>query len=276
MMTLFNQYKQAGSISEALLVGRNLFNQNPENSTVFDGYYGFLCQLAESLPSLDDKITFAQQADVALAFFTENTAISEEVVSAIGVYQSRINEVMQSIADAEQTKGNVIRQEKETVNDECLKKLYQIKSRLQSTLDQTQFDAILGELADIDAAMDKDYLNDEQSSVYDELTQAYTDLISSTMQKLEYQKNIKYNRDAVDAFEKAFKKFRADETHYKNQTQLFALVSKSLFAYDASRLFNETLIYYNHVYSYIFGKLDDDGKLALTRYSIECERKARA
>ena len=53
------------------------------------------------------------------------------------------------------------------------------------------------------------------------------------------------------------------------------LVSSTLFAFDAGRLFNETLIYYNHVYSFIFGKLDDDGKLALTRYSIECERKMR-
>lgn len=43
--------------------------------------------------------------------------------------------------------------------------------------------------------------------------------------------------------------------------------------YDAGRLFNETLIFYNHVYSYIFNKLDDNGKLELTKYSIECERK---
>lgn len=35
------------------------------------------------------------------------------------------------------------------------------------------------------------------------------------------------------------------------------------------------LIFYNHVYSYIFSKLDDNGKLELTRYSIECERKLR-
>lgn len=44
-------------------------------------------------------------------------------------------------------------------------------------------------------------------------------------------------------------------------------------SYDAGRLFNETLIFYNHVYSYIFNKLDDNGKLELTKYSIECERK---
>ena len=95
------------------------------------------------------------------------------------------------------------------------------------------------------------------------------------MRELEYKKNVAYNKQAADSFAKAFNQFRNNESKYKNQTQLFSLVSTTLFAYDASRLFNETLIYYNHVYSYIFSKLDDDGKLALTRFSIECERKLR-
>lgn len=45
-----------------------------------------------------------------------------------------------------------------------------------------------------------------------------------------------------------------------------------LFSYDASKLFNETLIYYNHVYSFIFNKLDDNGKFRLTQISIDSEK----
>ena len=93
------------------------------------------------------------------------------------------------------------------------------------------------------------------------------------MREFEYLKNVDYNKKAVVAFESAFKKFRNDEATYKNHSQLFSLASSTLFAFDAAKLFNETLIYYNHVYSYIFSKLDEDGKLALTRFSIECERK---
>lgn len=92
---------------------------------------------------------------------------------------------------------------------------------------------------------------------------------------MEHKSNIAYNKKAVESYDKAFKMFKNNEGKYKNQTQLFSLVSSTLFAYDVARLFNETLIYYNHIYSYIFGKLDDDGKLALTRFSIECERKLR-
>lgn len=95
------------------------------------------------------------------------------------------------------------------------------------------------------------------------------------MREMEYKNNIAYNKKAAEAYDKAFKLFKGNESNYKNQTQLFNLVSSTLFAYDAAKLFNETLIYYNHVYSYVFGKLDDDGKFALTRFSIECERKSR-
>jgi Ca2+-binding EF-hand superfamily protein len=116
-------------------------------------------------------------------------------------------------------------------------------------------------------------LDDQQSAAYDKLTKEHTALISEKMRKIEYQKNTSYNKEAVESFSKAFQLFKSDESTYKNQTQLYKLASQNLFAYDASRLFNETLIYYNHVYTYIFSKLDDDGKLHLTRFSIECEKR---
>lgn len=119
-------------------------------------------------------------------------------------------------------------------------------------------------------------MTDEQKAHYDQINKECTACISDKMREMEHVNNVAYNKKAVDAYDSAFKKFKGDENKYKNnQTQLFALVSSTLFAYDAARLFNESLIYYNHVYSYIFSKLDDDGKLALTRFSIECERKQR-
>ena len=108
---------------------------------------------------------------------------------------------------------------------------------------------------------------------YDQLNKSCTDTISAKMRQLEYKDNIDYNKKAVNAYNSAFTSFKNNESRYKDKSQLFSLVSTTLFAYDAGRLFNETLIFYNHVYSYIFNKLDDNGKLELTKYSIECERK---
>lgn len=275
MLTLFNSYKDAGKISEALLVGRNAFNRNPGNAEIFDAYYSYLCTLAETLPSFADRSHFADQASVILAFYTENAALTESVVADIMTYQSRLDAICGEIDSVEQAKADRERTEIEHHNAGCLKKLYALKDKLQAASTQADFDVILAQIGQVDAEIIKNGFTKEQSDTYDALTKDHTDIISSKMRELEYKKNIAYNKQAADAFAKAFSQFRNNESKYKNQTQLFSLVSTTLFAYDASRLFNETLIYYNHVYSYIFSKLDDDGKLALTRFSIECERKLR-
>ena len=275
MLTLFNCYKDAGKISEALLIGRNVFNRNPGNAEIFDAYYSYLCTLAETLPSFADRSHFSDQASVVLAFYTENAVLTESIVADIMEYQSRLDAIYSEIGNVQQAKADKEKQEIEHHNSEFLKKLYALKDKLQVASTQADFDATLAQIGQVDAEIIKDGFTREQSDTYDALTKDHTDLISSKMRELEYKKNVAYNKQAADSFAKAFNQFRNNESKYKNQTQLFSLVSTTLFAYDASRLFNETLIYYNHVYSYIFSKLDDDGKLALTRFSIECERKLR-
>ncbi|WP_418702908.1 hypothetical protein [Anaerotignum faecicola] len=275
MLELFNRYKDAGKISEALMVGRNMFNRNPDNAEFFDAYYSYLCTLAETLPSFSDRSHFAEQASVALAFYTENAILTESVVSDITAYQFRLDNICGEIDNIQQEKTEKETKEIEHHNSECLKNLYALKNKLQRVSNQVEFDVILAQIGQVDAEIIKDNFTHEQSDSYNALTKDHTELISSKMRELEYKKNIVYNKQAADSFAKAFNQFRNNEGKYKNQTQLFSLVSTTLFAYDVSRLFNETLIYYNHVYSYIFSKLDDDGKLAITRFSIECERKLR-
>lgn len=275
MLKLFNDYKDAGKIAEALLTGRNMFNRNPQNEEVFTAYYTYLCTLAETLPSLADRKNFAEQANVALAFFAENVELTEKIVTDITAHQQRLNSILDEIRKIQDKKSSAEQIKVESYNSECLKKLLNLKDLLQRASSQKEFDDVLVQISKVDSEIDKDSFNDDQNGVYDTLTKEHTELISIKMRELENKRNVIYNKEAADSFAKAFKQFRTDESKYKNQTQLFSLVASTLFAYDASRLFNETLIYYNHVYSYIFSKLDDDGKLALTRYSIECERKLR-
>lgn len=150
-----------------------------------------------------------------------------------------------------------------------------IKQKLENAKTHAEFDKLLQEISAVDAEIDHDNLTSEQKTHYDQLNKSCTDTISAKMRQLEYKDNIDYNKKAVNAYNSAFTSFKNNESRYKDKSQLFGLVSTTLFAYDAGRLFNETLIFYNHVYSYIFSKLDDNGKLELTRYSIECERKLR-
>lgn len=275
MLSLFEKYKNDGKITEALLVGRNLFNRNSGDEKIFSAYFEYLCTLAETLPSLADRINFAEQASVALAFYSENAELTSESVDALSGQPQRIDGILSEIESTKAKRVADERAEIEAHNSECLKKLYSLKDEMHRATTQDEFDKILVKIGETDTAMDKDEFTDEQSSIYKSLTKGHTELISEKMHQLEHIKNIAYNKQAADAFASAFDRFRKDENKYRNQSQLFLLASTTLFAFDASRLFNETLIYYNHVYSYIFSKLDDDGKLALTRYSIECERKLR-
>lgn len=275
MLSLFEKYKNDGKITEALLVGRNLFNRNSGDEKIFSAYFEYLCTLAETLPSLADRINFAEQASVALAFYSENAELTSESVDALSGQQQRIDVILSEIENTKAKRVADERAEIEAHNSECLKKLYSLKDEINRATTQDEFDKILVKIRETDTTMDKDEFNDEQSSTYESLIKEHTELISEKMHQLEHIKNIAYNKQAADAFASAFERFRKDENKYRNQSQLFLLASTTLFAFDASRLFNETLIYYNHVYSYIFSKLDDDGKLALTRYSIECERKLR-
>lgn len=275
MLELFDKYKASNRITDAILVGRNLFNREPANGAIFLAYFDLLCSLAEDLPLLSERKDFAGQAGVALAFFSENANLDEGTVDNICAYEKRIHDISHAIGIAEQEQETQRVDKVKASNNECIKKIFRLKDSLSGADSQKKFDELLSELGATDRAIDKDALTDEQAAYYDTLTKECTETISQKMREFEHKSNVGYNKRAVDAYAKAFKQFRENESKYKNQTQLFALVSETLFAFDASRLFNETLIYYNHIYSYIFSKLDDDGKLALTRFSIECERKLR-
>ncbi len=275
MMTLFRQCIAENRITDALLVGRNMLNKNMGNIEAFNAYFNFLCDLANRLPAIADRQSLAGQAGVALAFFSENAELSDDVVSSINAAQRELDDINDAINGAIRASSEVEDEAITKANEKMLISLTEMLGELRTATAQAIFDQILSSVNEVELRLDTDSLDSKQSLVYSKLTKDYTDVISSKMREFERIENATYNTRAVDAFSKAFATYKAAEATYKNQTKLYSLVSDSLFAFDASRLFNETLIYYNHIYSYIFSKLDDDGKLALTRFSIECEKSRR-
>lgn len=273
MNPMFNEYKDAGKIQEALLIGRNMVNKAPGDSECVNAYLVFLLMLAEKLPRTDERKSFADQANLVLSFYEENADLTDDIINDIYVYHNRLGAVVTDIAQLEQEEYEKRKRAIEATNTTQIKKLYTIKQKLENAKTHAEFDKLLQEISAVDAEIDHDNLTSEQKTHYDQLNKSCTDTISAKMRQLEYKDNIDYNKKAVNAYNSAFTSFKNNESRYKDKSQLFSLVSTTLFAYDAGRLFNETLIFYNHVYSYIFNKLDDNGKLELTKYSIECERK---
>lgn len=273
MNPMFNEYKDAGKIQEALLIGRNMVNKAPGDSEGVNAYLDFLLMLAEKLPRTDERKSFADQANLVLSFYEENADLTDDIINNIHVYHNRLGAVVTDIAQLEQEEYEKQKRAIEATNTTQIKKLYTIKQKLENAKTHAEFDKLLQEISAVDAEIDHDNLTSEQKTHYDQLNKSCTDTISAKMRQLEYKDNIDYNKKAVNAYNSAFTSFKNNESRYKDKSQLLGLVSTTLFAYDAGRLFNETLIFYNHVYSYIFNKLDDNGKLELTKYSIECERK---
>ena len=273
MNPMFNEYKDAGKIQEALLIGRNMVNKAPGDSECVNAYLDFLLMLAENLPRTDERKSFADQANLVLSFYEENADLTDDIINNIHVYHNRLGAVVTDIAQLEQEEYEKQKRAIEATNTTQIKKLYTIKQKLENAKTHAEFDKLLQEISAVDAEIDHDNLTSEQKTHYDQLNKSCTDTISAKMRQLEYKDNIDYNKKAVNAYNSAFTSFKNNESRYKDKSQLLGLVSTTLFAYDAGRLFNETLIFYNHVYSYIFNKLDDNGKLELTKYSIECERK---
>jgi len=276
MNPLFFDYKNSGKITEALLVGRNAINRNPGDNESISVYVDLLLDLAEKLPSLNERKTYVGRANATLSFYEENVELTPEIIEKITEYRNRLGVIAVAIDDEENAKENDGLRQIQAENGRLIKELFSIKQRISNARKKEKFYRSLQDLRLIDSKIEHDYLTDDQIVLYDQLNRECSDIISSKMRELEHLSNVEYNKKAVAAYDSAFKRFKYDENKYKNQTQLFELVSSTLFAFDAGRLFNETLIYYSHVYSYIFGKLDDDGKLAITRFSIECERKMRS
>ena len=55
---------------------------------------------------------------------------------------------------------------------------------------------------------------------------------------------------------------------YKDETTLKALMTTKFFAFDSSKLFNESLVFYNHVYSQVFQESSNDLKYKLTEWAL--------
>ena len=275
MIQLFDEYKNRNNISDTLIIGRNMVNKAPGDEERFEAYINFLLYLAEKLPAIDEQIQFLNQAEIAMAFFEENADLSPELIDKINAYKEQISNINRTLNEAMEKKRLNAAKSQEMENQKWINELLKIEIKFSNINSQQEFDAILENISDIDMNIDHENLTLVQKKQYDQINKKFNACISDVMRELEYKNNVEYNQEAISSYERAFKKFKSNESMYKKSSQLYALVSGTLFAYDAARLFNETLIYYNHIYSYIFSKLDDHGKFELTKYSIECERKRR-
>lgn len=267
MKDLFLKYKENGKVSEALIVGQNMFNKFPGEKEYFEPYFTLLAELAANGDAAQ-RTGFLQQAMAAIAAFSENADLTEETVEYIAEKEALLEGIYDSIEAEKENKRREAVKQKIQFNDDALSLIEKLLSQIEGVKSNDEFEKIIQNIGKVDSSIDKDYLSERQMTKYSELTKASSNAVSAKMAYFEKEKTTEYNLRAIEAYEKVFEMFKNN-----NIPDLHKNVIKNLFAFDAKMLYNETLVYYNHVYNYILSKLDDEGKFKLTKYAILSEKR---
>jgi len=267
-MELFEELKD--DIWNAQLVGKNLFCKNPSDTNVFCQYFDYCIKVARYPIEIESKTFFANEAELALTVFCEKVEINRDILTKIQGKRSELASVSNEINKCILQQNQHDAEEKERLNDEVLSSLSKLKGKMSNITTQQDFDKIISDMSIFENKLDKTMFTEGQTNLYNTLTKDFSTLVSQKMAFISHSSDIEYNKKAVTKFKRAFELFKKDENKYKSHdSDLYELVAKYLFAFDARRLFNESLVYYNHVYSYIFNKLDDTGKYRFTQFSFD-------
>ncbi len=272
-MELFERLKK-DSIWDAQIVGKNIFCLNPGEEKSFTDYFTFCLNIATWPVEIETRTFFANEAELALNVFSEKCKMDESMLKVIQDSRSKLVDVSKEINVFIQNQSEEQAKSAYEANNKVLAELSKLKSEMIHAKDQSQFEEVLKKMSSYEESLDKAILDQQQTTLYNSLTKDFSALVSQKMAEISHNDDILYNKKAADSFKKAFELFKANEEKYKkSDSGLYGLVSEYLFAFDARRLFNECLVYYNHVYSYIFNKLDDDGKFRFTQFSFDTPKK---
>jgi len=266
---LYRKLQEDGRISDAYIVIKNLFNKNLENTEIFKEFIDFALTNANLDIEYTERKAYVNDANSALVIYSENTEITYETLELIKEYSNKINNCVMQIDMSEKSFLEGKLQKIENENNEHLNELQEIYKKILYTKKQADFEALLEETAKIELSLDKNNFTDTQNKTYETLTKSFSNVISSKMEELEHLRLLEVNKEAVRNFRDVFTEFKKNEGKYKNsEGNLKALVTNKLFAFDSHDLFNETLVYYNNIYSMIFNEISDELKYKLTEWSI--------
>lgn len=273
-LDLYKQLLLKNDLENAHLVIKNIFNRNLSDLEIFKEYIDFCFRIAKLNIDLETRKYYVTEIDTAIIFFSENGNLTVEVLESINKIKDNLIELSKEIVRIENELYANDMNELCIKNEKVLADLSKLRGRVIKAKTQKEFDNLLIELSEKENELEKDGFSAQQNKFYEQLTKDYTNTISKKMEELIFKENLNYNKEALLSYKEAFDLFKGNEGIYKSrESELYNLATKKLFAYDSSKLFNETLIYYNNIYSYIFSKLDDNMKFKITELSINAAMK---
>ena len=269
MLQLFDKYAREGKVFEALVIGQNIVNKYCDIQSAIK-YIDYLIKLSDESNLLSQKLSYINRADTVLEYFSENAQLNESAVVFIKEYKGIIESRRSLVSEQIQAEENAVRVSKEKYNSEALALIERLANNIATATNEATLNRILDNIKKVDGSIETAYLTAEQSKEYERLTNKCSDAVTKKINDLEEEKNRDYNIRAVEAFDKAFRLFKNAET----SNNMDKIITEFL-SFDASRLTTETMIYYNHVYSFIFSKLSDEEKFAFTKKAILLQKRSK-
>lgn len=265
MISKMKDYAAKGKFREALIVGQNLFAKNSGDPEIFKAYASVLESVMEAEDTSDGKMRYFQQLSSMLSAFSESASMDDAMIKFVMSQEDRLGKLFDEVQQLRKQEEHEFVKKKFVENDGVLANLSNTIEEIKKAADKTSFDAMLHQIQQYDAMIDKTYLLDGQKNLYDSMTQQCSKIIDEKLRAFQRVADIEYNERALVAYEKVFQFFKAGKVSNDHKD-----VISGLFGFDPSRLFNETLTYYNHVYAYVLSKLNDDEKFRLTKVAIHC------
>lgn len=272
MSELVKKLQEEGRFTDAYIVAKNALSKDIGNADLFQNFIDMALEIAMYDIIFDERKQYVSDANSALALFAENVDMSEAALAMIKQAKARVTETFLAVCQEEevyfaQQAGSV--REK---NTELLNQLVDIYNRIKSAKDQSQFEKILSEVSQVEAQLAKEVFSADQQTSYEMLSKSFSQAISEKMEELNRNELLDYNKRAVSCFNDVLQAFKRDSGKYKNESNLKALMTSKFFVFDSSKLFNETLVFYNHVYSVVFQDVNDTLKFKLTEWALRTDK----
>lgn len=270
MIKLFEKYINEKNFCNAQIVIQNLFTKDAGNKEVYTEYSKFLISQALDAPDVNMKEEFADKANMALMFFMENTTLDSEMIKFINKEQDKLSNLFVEIQEIKVAQINIQSQEIKKKNKEGLKLVRSIIASMKQEATMETIEHKAKQIAQIDTQLYSDYFSEAENKEYENLTRECSEVIKNKSIELQEIANKNYNLQAVNAYKKVFDTFNGTLNCAPNGS-----VFKEIFAFDPNRLSNETLVYYNHVYSFLLSKLSEDEKYQMTKAAVLSDKRRK-
>ena len=274
MIEYVEKLKEEGNPFDAYIVIKNYLSKDIGNKDIFKQYIDLALELASYNILFEERLEYIQDANTALSMFSESVDMDEEALILIKETRERINETYSEIVKAQAEYNDRKKREIQDKNNTLMKSLNDLYTELLNTKEQNTFDDTLSRISDIDMKLDKEAFSATQERSYEKLTKSFSEAISRKMEELNKLSLLDYNKKAIKSFDEVFKIFTNDEKKkmYKSESTLKNLMISKFFSYDTSKLFNESLVFYNHVYSLVFQEVDNRMKYKLTEWAVNTSK----